>query len=531
MLSITEYHERTKHQPQKYANGPDFMDWQNQPNPFRFYHGAESISLNLLDAPTELPYHRLFEALSGEPISPDANRIAGFLELALGLSARKKYGDSEWFLRINPSSGNLHPTECYLLLPDCGGIPACIAHYNPLLHTLEIRSSLARSAAERLARMNGFAVVLSSIYWREAWKYGERAFRYTQHDLGHALAALRFSATICGWNFHVKPEVPSSRLDALLGFEAASGHPGEAERADCLCWVQSGPFTEDPNLMDWLNGLELPELNNEPNQLSPSHEDWPIIDQAARATASPGFSTTPVAPDKPIPHPLSNHSAEAIIRQRRSAQSFDPGHSRISRAGFRQMLAATFPVRNGPFDTLGTGTNMHLVIFVHQVDDLDPGLYCLVRNSVDLEKLRKSMEPTFSWSPIDDYLPLYLLRTGDFRETAKSISCHQPIAGHSAFSLGMLARFDSLLAGKPWIYPRLFWEAGFIGQILYLEAEERGLRGTGIGCYFDDAMHRLLGLGDHYWQDLYHFTVGSALEDKRIQTEPPYSHLSLVRNR
>jgi rhodanese-related sulfurtransferase len=74
----------------------------------------------------------------------------------------------------------------------------------------------------------------------------------------------------------------------------------------------------------------------------------------------------------------------------------------------------------------------------------------------------------------------------------------------------------------PWRYKQLHWEAGLIGQVLYLEAESLGFRGTGIGCYFDDSMHEVLGLKDITFQSLYHFTVGAGLVDSRIQTEPPY---------
>jgi nitroreductase len=41
-------------------------------------------------------------------------------------------------------------------------------------------------------------IALTSIHWREAWKYGERAFRYCQHDLGHAIAAIRIAAALAG---------------------------------------------------------------------------------------------------------------------------------------------------------------------------------------------------------------------------------------------------------------------------------------------------------------------------------------------
>lgn len=51
----------------------------------------------------------------------------------------------------------------------------------------------------------------------------------------------------------------------------------------------------------------------------------------------------------------------------------------------------------------------------------------------------------------------------------------------------MLARVERAVTDGAWRYPRLYWECGQIGQLLYLEAEAAGLSGTGIGCYFDDA--------------------------------------------
>ncbi len=77
----------------------------------------------------------------------------------------------------------------------------------------------------------------------------------------------------------------------------------------------------------------------------------------------------------------------------------------------------------------------------------------------------------------------------------------------------------------PWFYRRLFWETGVIGQVLYLEAEASGIRGTGIGCFFDDATHKVFGLTGDRYQVLYHFTMGGPVEDRRLQTHPPYEHL------
>ncbi|MNU01369.1 hypothetical protein D3C72_2447480 [compost metagenome] len=71
----------------------------------------------------------------------------------------------------------------------------------------------------------------------------------------------------------------------------------------------------------------------------------------------------------------------------------------------------------------------------------------------------------------------------------------------------------------------MYWECGQIGQLLYLEAEAAGLSGTGIGCYFDDAVHELLEIADSRWQSLYHFTLGRALWDERLTTLPAYPDL------
>ncbi len=121
---------------------------------------------------------------------------------------------------------------------------------------------------------------------------------------------------------------------------------------------------------------------------------------------------------------------------------------------------------------------------------------------------------------------------GDLRRTAQIVSCHQEIASDGAFSLGMIADFTQTIRGKgAWWYRRLFWEAGVLGQVLYLEAEAAGVRSTGIGCYFDDAFHELLGLTGDEFQDLYHFTVGRSVEDQRLMTIPPYAHLGHTRRK
>jgi hypothetical protein len=90
----------------------------------------------------------------------------------------------------------------------------------------------------------------------------------------------------------------------------------------------------------------------------------------------------------------------------------------------------------------------------------------------------------------------------------------------------MLAEFEGFLRHDgAWRYPRLFWEAGLVGQVLYLEAEAAGVRGTGIGCFFDDPVHEIVAIKGLSLQSLYHFTIGGAVEDIRLQSLPPYHHI------
>ena len=126
----------------------------------------------------------------------------------------------------------------------------------------------------------------------------------------------------------------------------------------------------------------------------------------------------------------------------------------------------------------------------------------------------------------------FLLLPFDMTWPANRVSCDQDIAADGFFSLGMIARFDAALREEgEWFYRRLFWEAGMIGQVLYLEAEAAGARATGIGCFYDDPVHDMLGLRDMQWQSLYHFSMGVPVEDARITNEPGYPWESVDGNR
>lgn len=542
--AVTEtlhYHEQTKHHFHRYARSPGFLDWANQPNPFRFYDGVTAVSLPLLQTDPPGGHLALYERSRNAFRDFTRETIGAFLELSLGLSAWKSIPGSSWALRMNPSSGNLHPTEAHLILPALPGNTAGVFHYNSYLHALEPRAEVPATLWQQLKehlRTDGFLIALTSIFWREAWKYGERAFRYCQHDAGHAVAALSFSANLLGWKITWLNAVSDEGIGKMLGFDQTQWPAFESEHSELLCFVHPSGNERIPGDLPCEIVAEFSKLefHGSPNQLSEDHVDWEIISRVAKATVKPqsgegafGAPDSAGLPDttRPFYAPVaeSRIPAAQIIRQRRSAVAFD-GITGLTKNQFCVMLDKTLPRDNcPPFDLGLSAPCVHLLLFVHRVTGLEPGLYFLLRAERDLPALQQRCHRHFLWRPVDETLPLYLLEAGDFQSIASSVSCGQSIAADSAFSLGMIARFREEIEMAPSRYRHLFRETGMIGQILYLEAEAQGVRATGIGCFFDDPVHELMGLPDDAFQSLYHFTVGGPRDDARLATRAAYHHL------
>lgn len=520
------YHRRTKHHLHQYALGPGYLDWATQPDPFRTFAGAPRTNLPILADRLTASYADLYQpgTVTAQPLSMED--IAVLFELALGLSAWKEFQGVRWALRCNPSSGNLHPTEGYVVVPEMSGLAMGIYHYVSRNHCLERRCTNPTV----ILAPGTFLIGLSSIHWREAWKYGERAFRYCQHDVGHALASVRYAAAALGWSAALLDHLADDAVAALLGLDHAASFadvkPADREHPDAILLILTSP-TEGAVPGD----LPLPARDDAPwagraNPLSPSHVAWPEIDKVAAATWKPATSSQPTE-EVTLPPlcPTSLAPAAELIRQRRSCLGLD-GATSIAAGTFYAMLDHLLPrPAVPPWDMLPWAPLIHAGVFVHRVRGLAPGLYAFERSPAVHDRLRAATHGEFAWQRVagcPDHLRLFLLAEGDCRAAAGMMSCHQEIAADGAFSLGMIADFGCLKQGA-WWYRRLFWEAGVLGQVLYLEAEAAGVRGTGIGCYFDDVFHQRLGLHSEEFQDLYHFTLGGPVVDSRLTTLPPYT--------
>ena len=454
---------------------------------------------------------------------------------SLAISGQKSLADSRWSLRVNPSSGNLHPTEGYLIAGPIAGLQSSpgVYHYAPKKHALELLAKMERESWQSLHLPEGtLLLAFSSIYWRESWKYGERAFRYSMLDIGHALAAVAVAAHCLGWQASLEDDPGTEDLARLLGLEEQSRFSrdsSEEEHADVLLAL----FTDGRMHQLSLHSSDLSQLKllREParaNILSSQHVPWAWIDLVSEAAKKPPthdvYSASSSLPGTGRAQTDFTSRYGHLLRLRRSAQVMD-GRSSMPLDSFFAILQAAMP-KASPFSLLPWKPWVHPAIFVHRVEGLEKGLYILLRDAAQKEELKAAMLEDFVWerpSRTPQDIEFYLLAQGDSRLAAKETSCRQNIASDGCFAAAMLAQFEEALQKYgPWYYCRLFWECGMIGQAFYLAGEAAGFQGCGIGCFFDDIVHRMLGLSGWKFQDLYHFTIGKALPDPRLIDLPAY---------
>ncbi|MDQ7085711.1 MAG: SagB/ThcOx family dehydrogenase [Sulfurovum sp.] len=263
--------------------------------------------------------------------------ISQFFQFSLGLAAIKELGEQSWALRCNASSGNLQPSEAYIIAQDIEGIEDGLHHYAPLEHQLE---QLSKTSSDLALPNNSFLVSLSSIVWREAWKYGERSWRYTQLDCGHALKALEISAYILGWKIEVL-STKDTELQSLIGFDQAERYvPEERELSDMLLLVtlDDSVQTSELDINTLRNSLEA-SYAGKANQLSDNWHKWDILEKIEDSTLSDDLESKKFKVDHYEENPYRNISnlAKDVVLNRRSAQAMKKMIVRLAKMNLKRL--------------------------------------------------------------------------------------------------------------------------------------------------------------------------------------------------
>lgn len=494
LISMTwnEYHEGTKHSVESLRRARHVLDWANMPDPFRHY---EAVPVLDLPADPPAPITPALDVLQGTPGSTPACDGATFLSQLLfhcaAISATKRVPSSgyEYALRVNPSSGNLHPTEFHFVTRGLKDWPDGLYHYDPSRHMAEQRGS--GTFELMMASCHAPTVfVLTSIVWREAWKYGERAYRYCLHDIGHAWQALALSARAVGCDTFATGSFVDDEVDRLC-----RPHFDEwpmlivSLNGDCIPVCEAGT-----GLTVWLGG--------QANMLSKETIAQPLIDSVHSVTKqSRGRSSSASSPEPAptgsgeigLPPPASStRSFGEVSRMRRSALDFIGGEQSISLRELSAILAQTA----GPLSADFASTRfVQLYLYAHRIDGLQPGIYKFWPECAELEKVK----------------------TGDQRLVAAALSLGQQLAGNACVTFSMIGDLERATAAYgDRGYRYVHFEAGAIGQRLYLAAEALGLGATGIGAFYDDEVNRYLNLAPRQGQVVYHFAIGYAVPDPRV---------------
>jgi SagB-type dehydrogenase family enzyme len=492
-MAWREYHEFTKHSVESLRRSPHYLDWANMPNPFRHYEGVP-----LLDLPADPPGAQIpaLEVLAGKKGEPHVFKDGGFflselLFYSASISASKRVpaNGSTYALRVNPSSGNLHPTEFHFCTRGLVDWPDGLYHYRPSSHMAEQRAC-GDFASKLLATDAPLVFLLTSIAWREAWKYRDRAYRYCMHDIGHAWQSLALAA-------------------GAMGCESSAFGQFDDDEASKICRLSEDEW---PMLIVTIGGPAVPVephptceekiYGGEPNQLSEEQIAYPRIERIRAATklykpageAGSDQSKNANGTELLLPAPTtSNSSFGEVVRQRRSALDFRGGEESMSLPELATLLLGA----GKPFDAdFAVRRFVQLYLYVHRVVGLLPGVYLYRATEGALE----------------------LLNEGDQRVAAAALSLGQQLAGNACVAFSMLGDFESatrILGERGYRY--VHFEAGAIGQRLYLAAEALRLRATGIGAFYDDEVHRYLNIPPERGQVVYHFAIGHPVPDLRLE--------------
>src|SRR5665647_2242183 len=467
--TILEYHQASKHNFRAYAPGPRHLDMPIKPDPFLNYYGTQLLVLDKwseeqIEAEIFPAYEQAFSPEELKPSELNKENISRLFFDSFAISAWKKAGSTKWPLRVNPSSGNLHPTEVYLLSGHVQGLlkSPSVCHYAPLPHALELRVEFSPETWELLSSgfpEGTFFVGLTSIYWRVSWKYGLRAFRYANHDIGHAIAALTFAAAGIGWKTSLLADMSSEELAELLGMSGREGP--EKEEPACLLAVYPAGETCTAGKVPSTAVSAFKNISWEgvPNTLSLRQVEWVGIEKAASTSRKgetdylgekqelkPGIQAVShlTVKDYKALSDLEMPPLRRVIRGRRSAIEMD-NSAYMEKETFYEILQKTLPENNPIFNTLTFSSFTHLLLFVNRVKDFLPGLYIFLRKPAEKERFKAAIRPDFLWDKPENCplgLDFYLLMEETFYDFAAQLSCGQRKAADACFTVCMLSELS-----------------------------------------------------------------------------------------
>jgi SagB-type dehydrogenase family enzyme len=513
-----DYHRGTSHVPGKL--GGHGLDWGSQPTLYKEYRTLPGIGVRILPEPEGFPSHGLDTVLEGRvqapPVEPVdmAAALSRVLAQACGSTAVSRHGRGDFHYRAAASAGALYPVECYVALSRSAPLPdgsATISlrphYYHPLEHAL-LDLGVAPLALEQALQACGMAqdsgciaaFFLTGIWYRSAWKYRERAYRYVLLDAGHVLENLLLALRAEGLSATIRYDFHDAALNQMLCLDQ--------EREECLAvvLVRGNTTSQESNAVS-----AAAEPASEPREGACSSLAA-LSRTASREVPFPAINAVHAAGDrhgpppdyrnnrnsakgKPVASGLGKDLAFAPLPDTGAARPMPPPHQCIFRRRSRRnyvpqplewsvlgnalhLLLRPDPPGCNP-DCLETAPNVALAL--HMITGVgDAG-------GDGLFLLRSATDNALEWAP---------LRGGSVQEKLAAICLGQAWLQHANALFLFLADIGELEAihGARG-YRQIMLEAGRLGERVYLLATALGLGACGIGAFFDAPATELIGLG------------------------------------
>jgi SagB-type dehydrogenase family enzyme len=466
------FHDATKHSYQSLRSVPHFLDWDNQPLPFKLYRGLRAVPLPDVSEAGNVSALTALKSKTSTRYSEktfDLEVLARILFYTAGITKQRAYPGGQMLFRAAACTGALYHIELYVVSGSVDGLDAGVYHYAPKLGALELlrdgdwRESLVEaSGGEPKLRRARAAIVLTSTYWRNAWKYRTRAYRHTFWDSGTMLANLLAAASALGLPAHLVLGFADEDVNRLVDVDSD-------EEAAVTIVSLGGGATEIPPSPGVVEPLGLETV-----PLSGAKVDYPLIRETHRASSlldgerAQTWRRRGAVPPRQRSHdarPADDGTApiESVIRRRGSSRRFE--RASISYEALSTILAtASVGVDGDVFDSETILTDLYVI--ANDVDDLGQG--------------------TYVYEPEENALTL--LKRGSFRSEARYLGLEQDLPGDASANIYVLVSLEPLLerlGDRGYRLAQL--EGGIVGGRIYLASYALGLGASGL-TFFDDAV-------------------------------------------
>lgn len=468
--------------------GGHYLDWANQPSVHKTYADAEQFRL---PKDIQLPEKKLSSLLlknragNDNPPALHMDDLSRILMLTYSHTAKARHAGGEFYYRSVASAGALYPSEIYVSTHCINGLHDGIYHFSVAHHSLSLlrRGNLfghiAKASRPTTTKAPVLTFYLSAIFFRSAWKYRDRAYRYNLLDTGHLVENLILALKAVELPYVLSYDYDDHGVNRLLGLDETK------EVCLSVCYIsgaKSLPLEEETEV------AELPAHIRNASHVAEKEVDYAIIREMHGAG---GIVTSP-----------SRHQVEMI-----NELSLVPAEwTKIN-------LPKTWPETiNYPDCVFRRRSRRNYVREPISHDCLLSLLDSLCTSGLETASLpldyRQSICTGFLIGNVEGFAPgFYLLEAsarnvgivapGYFLDRMAHICLDQLWLANAAVQFLFLTNMDTL--DRLWGargYRYAMETAGRMGQRLYLAATSMRLGCCGIGAFYDMEATELLNMNN-----------------------------------